>query len=348
MYFPTCPRRRTLVAGTPATPGDHEVKSRGMDRATRLTNALFGDVGPAALRPAPRPQVPAEGSDSDSDAGAPSGGPVWQGTGDGRPRSVAMPLFLTGCCVHYLSIAGWMFIPGTHGVSPEWRQTQYVVSNALVVLSMYSYFTAYYIDPTVPLEEERGKWAAPGTDGVWPWGQAADVEGGGEVCKRCSVVKQNRIHHCRRCGRCVHRYDHHCEWIDNCVGHANHNAFLLFILYISLLAYHYWYLLVAYVYTTPSGHVHGRVPLSSSLATVYVQFFTIVVSFLTFFATVFLVWSFYLLAHNATSYDFAAGGTNVYGRGLYRNVAAVCGANPLWWLFPRDLPPPPPTRPAML
>ncbi|XP_077592324.1 palmitoyltransferase ZDHHC23-B [Stigmatopora nigra] len=50
-------------------------------------------------------------------------------------------------------------------------------------------------------------------------------------CSVCRVVRPPRAGHCRICGICVLRHDHHCVWIDSCVGLANHQSFLLTLIF---------------------------------------------------------------------------------------------------------------------
>lgn len=56
------------------------------------------------------------------------------------------------------------------------------------------------------------------------------------VCARCETYRPPRAHHCRVCNRCIRKMDHHCPWINNCVGERNHRYFVLFLLYVAVLA----------------------------------------------------------------------------------------------------------------
>ena len=49
------------------------------------------------------------------------------------------------------------------------------------------------------------------------------------LCPDCCTIRTSRSRHCSVCGHCVERFDHHCPWINNCVGVQNHNYFLLYI-----------------------------------------------------------------------------------------------------------------------
>ncbi|CAD7963383.1 unnamed protein product [Amoebophrya sp. A120] len=48
-------------------------------------------------------------------------------------------------------------------------------------------------------------------------------------CKWCTKYKPDRAHHCRVLGRCVLRMDHHCPWVYNTIGYGNHKYFYLLL-----------------------------------------------------------------------------------------------------------------------
>ena len=60
--------------------------------------------------------------------------------------------------------------------------------------------------------------------------------GGPRWCSKCAAPKPDRCHHCRQCHRCITRMDHHCPWLmETCIGQRNYKAFVLFLLYTTLL-----------------------------------------------------------------------------------------------------------------
>lgn len=54
------------------------------------------------------------------------------------------------------------------------------------------------------------------------------------MCPDCLVLRTPRSRHCAICNRCVERFDHHCPWLNNCVGIRNNNAFIFFLISLSL------------------------------------------------------------------------------------------------------------------
>ena len=55
-----------------------------------------------------------------------------------------------------------------------------------------------------------------------------------EMCPDCQVLRTPRSRHCAICNRCVERFDHHCPWLNNCVGVNNNNAFLTYLISLSI------------------------------------------------------------------------------------------------------------------
>ena len=56
-----------------------------------------------------------------------------------------------------------------------------------------------------------------------------------QLCPDCKTIRTSRSRHCMICKHCVERFDHHCPWINNCVGVRNHNYFLMYVLFETLL-----------------------------------------------------------------------------------------------------------------
>lgn len=49
-------------------------------------------------------------------------------------------------------------------------------------------------------------------------------------CKKCRIMKTNKIYHCLECDICIEDYDHHCPWTGKCVGKKNVKVFYTFVL----------------------------------------------------------------------------------------------------------------------
>ena len=242
---------------------------------------------------------------------------------DQRERLWALPIFVTIDILSYLMLSLWVYIPTLARQrvwDSDWCFYNKIACNVMGGLTLYSYYLAFYIDPSVKED------------------YVVDLESGVTKCTKCGAQKEERTHHCSGCNRCIHRYDHHCDWIDNCVGRANHKVFVLFLLYISLVIFHYWYLLGSYVF-----HRNQDIPkfgATSSAAeivtNIYTAFFSLIVIPMTFFSSGFFCCTSRLICQNKTTFE-SGYGTVSYDEGLYTNITHVMG-NPLLWLVPQRMP----------
>nr|XP_004671655.1 palmitoyltransferase ZDHHC12 [Jaculus jaculus] len=147
-------------------------------------------------------------------------------------------------------------------------------------------------------------------------------------CRFCLVLQPLRARHCRECRRCVRRYDHHCPWMENCVGERNHP---LFVAYLTLqLVVLLWGLYLAW-----SG-LHFYQPLALWLRFQGLLFATfLLLLFFSLVVSLLLASHLYLVAINATTWEFVSSYRTVYlrqrpsnpfDRGLTRNLAHFfCG-----------------------
>jgi len=153
-------------------------------------------------------------------------------------------------------------------------------------------------------------------------------------CKWCAKYKPDRCHHCRVCRTCVLRMDHHCPWIYNCVGFANHKYFFL-VLFYSVIACQ------MIIWTMYSSLKMAVTPETDFLSMFLLLFGETLAIFLGFMVTVFFGFHIWLMLKAMTTIEFceksmkrSAYDTNAYNRGLYGNIRAVLGDQPLLWLLP--------------
>jgi len=158
--------------------------------------------------------------------------------------------------------------------------------------------------------------------------------GGIRSCKWCSIYKPDRCHHCRECNFCTLRLDHHCPWVYNCVGYRNHKYFLLVLLYATISLLFVDAILLESLSETLNFHefmlaLHGT--LTASMLLVLVGGFLCFHTWLMLMAMTTL--EFCEKACKKPRYD-----RRRYHRGIYSNICAVLGPNPLLWLLPVSLP----------
>jgi len=157
-------------------------------------------------------------------------------------------------------------------------------------------------------------------------------------CKWCAKYKPDRCHHCRVCRTCVLRMDHHCPWIYNCVGFRNHKYFFLLLFY-SVIACQ---LIFWTMYGSIKASLMPDVPFIEMLA---VLFSVTLVAILGFLVTVFFCFHVWLMLKAMTTIEFCekslkrpGNHTGNYDQGIYANIRAVLGEQPLLWLCPCSLP----------
>ena len=153
-------------------------------------------------------------------------------------------------------------------------------------------------------------------------------------CKWCAKFKPDRTHHCRVCQRCVLRMDHHCPWIFNCVGFNNHKYFILLLVYT-----------VAACFFVTCTLPKQWADIYAETAGFFPAFLGTVVNLLCLILGVvvglFLGFHLYLTFSAMTTIEYCEKkrpsvhqDENIYYLGLYGNVTAVFGSNPLLWLLP--------------
>jgi len=162
-------------------------------------------------------------------------------------------------------------------------------------------------------------------------------------CRKSNAYKPDRAHYCRVLKKGVLRMDHYCPWLGNTVGFHNQKFFFLFLLYTNAacaqLGISFLQLLVQYT-----------LPALTTFCLIGAEGLTVLVTSLL---VPFFLFHFWLIARNTTTIEFcermrSAGeeenhsegsGFLRYDLGIFRNLSAVLGSNPLLWLIPVGAPP---------
>ncbi|ORY97762.1 DHHC palmitoyltransferase-domain-containing protein [Syncephalastrum racemosum] len=169
-------------------------------------------------------------------------------------------------------------------------------------------------------------------------------------CRTCDGYKPPRTHHCRSCGRCILKMDHHCPWINNCVGFANYGHFIRFIVYVIVSAIYLFILLscrLAQVIREMDSHGTHPSPTEATFLSINLLLSAaaiVTVGILSGYHT-------YCLTTNTTTIEGWEKGTALtikslgrirrvkypYNLGLYNNLCAVLGPQPLLWFWPQRM-----------
>lgn len=157
-------------------------------------------------------------------------------------------------------------------------------------------------------------------------------------CKWCHKYKPDRCHHCRVCRMCILKMDHHCPWIYNCVGFYNHKYFFLLLFYTTLDCHWITWTMVDSV----QASVSEETPFWEMF---FCLFGTTLASFLGLLVTAFFAFHIWLMTRAMTTIDFcekamkkATYDNVLYDLGLWGNIKAVLGPNPLLFLLPLSSP----------
>ncbi|KAK9435551.1 palmitoyltransferase PFA3 [Metarhizium brunneum] len=133
----------------------------------------------------------------------------------------------------------WMVIEiGSVAPKGSWLGTaSSTVGVVIYLLLNWSYTTAVFTDPGSTTNRDGYGLLPTTTQNHYPPATSVTVKSNGEIrfCKKCQARKPDRAHHCSTCRRCVLKMDHHCPWLATCLGLRNYKAFLLFLIYTTIL-----------------------------------------------------------------------------------------------------------------
>ncbi|OAQ64983.1 palmitoyltransferase PFA3 [Pochonia chlamydosporia 170] len=132
----------------------------------------------------------------------------------------------------------WVVVEiGTVPPKGSWLGTTSSAIGVIIYLLLnWSYTTAVFTDPG-STTNRAGYGLLPTSSRDHPPATSFTVKSNGEIrfCKKCQARKPDRAHHCSTCRRCVLKMDHHCPWLATCLGLRNYKAFLLFLVYTTIL-----------------------------------------------------------------------------------------------------------------
>ncbi|WVN86643.1 uncharacterized protein L203_101812 [Cryptococcus depauperatus CBS 7841] len=190
-------------------------------------------------------------------------------------------------------------------------------------------------------------------------------------CKTCQHYKPPRAHHCRQCNTCYlkvslsracncasgsvltvllfgssKQLDHHCPWIGNCVGFFNQGHFIRFLLWVDIATTYHLIMMVSRVMSIAQYYVE---PTLVDVLLVVFNFAACIPVWLC--VGMFSVYHLYLASGNSTTiegWEKDKVATLVrrgkikeikypYNIGVYHNLKAVLGPNPLFWLWPQKM-----------
>ena len=285
-----------------------------------------------------------------------------QGSASGKRRrinfTVSFVLFLFAyiyCTVVFVSVLPWLE-GSVQGV------THTALFTGVTGLALSMYFCCVFTDPgKVP-----SGWLPDSEGGAFV--EVKKKGGEARFCNKCTAHKPPRTHHCRHCDRCILRMDHHCSWVNNCIGHANYKSFFLFLFYVNIALAYGLVLLLARAVSGADAAILARMEalqaarvragaalsfLDVSTSSSALQAAAIILTTLLLLSLgVLLGWHVYLISGNKTTVEHHEGvrarrtaqsetfrrgdahGKHIYNVGLYANVRAVLGAQPLLWLWP--------------
>ncbi|KAI9491473.1 DHHC palmitoyltransferase-domain-containing protein [Zychaea mexicana] len=169
-------------------------------------------------------------------------------------------------------------------------------------------------------------------------------------CKTCNNYKPPRTHHCSSCNRCVLKMDHHCPWINNCVGFANYGHFIRFIVYV-LVSSIYLFTLLSCRLAQIISDMNSHNVLPSNVEAAFLSINLILAAAAIVTVGILSGYHVYCLTTNTTTIEGWEKGTALtfksldkitsvrypYNLGLFRNICAVLGSQPIFWFWPQRM-----------
>lgn len=219
---------------------------------------------------------------------------------------------------------------------------QFVVFDAAFAMLCISYARCIMTHPgSIPEDDAQWEFVAKelrSKDPVAADPKESKRSGDRRSCKWCLKYKPDRTHHCRVCQECILKMDHHCPWIYNCVGFGNHKYFFLFVMYSCMTTN-------LIIWTMFESLRDAMAPETPYVRMFCLLFGETLASLLCFLVTLFLCFHVWLMMKCMTTIEFceknaqkSSVNQSAYSRGVYGNICAVLGDNPLLWFLPCSTP----------
>ncbi|CAK9438957.1 uncharacterized protein LODBEIA_P31810 [Lodderomyces beijingensis] len=247
--------------------------------------------------------------------------------------------------------------------------TQFIATNSLYLLCIYTYFKIIYVGPGSPLDYPQLKIRNLNAENPYnkhlPLSEAPPEfmtihtrkfggNQGFRFCTKCDCWKPDRTHHCSSSGKCILKMDHYCPWFAICIGFFNYKFFVQFLCYIATYCWIVFAITVAVLYNFLFSDKYSDQYLSINLV---VQ--CVLASTFAFTVTIFASFSVYLMSRNLSTiefqeqrwnyrgannynYEFDGNGkrkqlANIFDLGFKENLKQVLGTSWTSWLLPVDV-----------
>ncbi|XP_030056584.1 palmitoyltransferase ZDHHC13 [Microcaecilia unicolor] len=132
--------------------------------------------------------------------------------------------------VFFISSVFWAFITWFVWLLPDLGALVFQVPLILSTVGLiYNFYQTWRTDPGyIKTSEEERKQT------IIALAEAGSLDYR-MFCTSCLVKKPLRSNHCLICNSCVAKFDQHCVWTGHCIGAGNHQYFILFLFFLTVV-----------------------------------------------------------------------------------------------------------------